>query len=97
MISLDCQTVLLHYINVLVSIFNLAPVPDRLRVENSILGKIGYLDILDILDAQRTLIQLEADYLDALATFHTAASEVEQLIAQPLDNVLISQLQEQLP
>ena len=57
-------------------------------------GKIGYLDILD---AQRTLIHLEADYLDALTTFHTAASEVERLIAQPLDNVLLSQSQEQLP
>jgi len=53
-------------------------------------GTLGYLDILD---AQRTLIQLEAEYLDALTTFHTAASEVERLIAQPLHNVSSSQPQ----
>lgn len=57
-------------------------------------GKLGYLDILD---AQRTLIQLEAEYLDALTTFHTAASEVERLIAQPLEDVALSESQGALP
>ena len=57
-------------------------------------GKLGHLDILD---AQRTLIQLEGNYLDALATFHISASEIERLIAQPLDNIPFSQPQGQLP
>ena len=51
-------------------------------------GRFGYLDILD---AQRTLIHLEVEYLDALITFHTAATEVERLIAQPLDKVPLSE------
>ncbi len=59
MISLDCQTVLLHYINVLVSIFNLAPVPDRLLVENSILGKIA-LASRSIADFPNLLIDIIA-------------------------------------
>ena len=51
-------------------------------------GTLGYLDILE---TQRMLIQLEAEYLDALTTFHIAVTDVEQLIAQPLGNVSLSQ------
>jgi len=47
-------------------------------------GKLGHLDILD---AQRTLVQLEAEYLDALTTFHVSVAAVERLIAQPLEDV----------
>lgn len=57
----------------------------------------GKLDYLDILDAQRTLIQLEADYLDALTKFHTSVSKIERLIAQPLQSIPFSQPQGQLP
>lgn len=57
-------------------------------------GKVGYLDILE---TQRTLIQLETEYLDALTTFHIAVIEVERLIAQPLDNVSLSQPRGALP
>jgi cobalt-zinc-cadmium efflux system outer membrane protein len=44
-------------------------------------GKFGFLDVLD---AQRTLFETRGQYLDALATYHKAVADVEQLIGQEL-------------
>ncbi len=45
------------------------------------LGKFGYLDVLD---AQRTLIGANGQYLRALSDYHKAVVEVERLIGAPL-------------
>lgn len=47
-------------------------------------GNLGYLDVLD---AERTLIDLRRKYLDALAEYHSAAAELEGLIGQSLDSI----------
>jgi len=58
-------------------------------------SKIGYtqgkLDYLNVLDAQRTLFVAKAQYIDALASFHTAKADVERLIGRPIDSITISQ------
>ena len=45
-------------------------------------GKFNYLEVLD---AQRTLFQLKAQYIDTLASYHKAVAEVESLAASKLD------------
>jgi len=45
-------------------------------------GKFGYLDVLD---AQRTLFEAEAQYIDSLATYHRATADVERLIGKSLN------------
>jgi cobalt-zinc-cadmium efflux system outer membrane protein len=45
------------------------------------LGKFGYLEVLD---AQRTLVSADAQYLRALSDYHKAAADVERLIGAPL-------------
>lgn len=45
------------------------------------LGKFGYLDVLD---AQRTLVNAGSQYLRALADYHRAVADVERLIGAPL-------------
>ena len=45
------------------------------------LGRFGYLDVLD---AQRTLVSANSQYLRALAEFHKAVAEVERLIGASL-------------
>lgn len=47
-------------------------------------GKFGFLDVLD---AQRTLIAAEGQYLRALADYHKAVADVERLIGAPLSGV----------
>jgi cobalt-zinc-cadmium efflux system outer membrane protein len=47
----------------------------------------GKLDYLNVLDAQRTLFEAKARYIDALASYHTAKADVERLIGQNLDDV----------
>ncbi|MCP4643892.1 MAG: TolC family protein [bacterium] len=44
-------------------------------------GKFGYLDVLDV---QRTLFDLRYRLLDAFASYHLAAVDVERLIGQPV-------------
>ncbi|MHC4285239.1 MAG: TolC family protein [Planctomycetota bacterium] len=51
----------------------------------------GKLDYLNVLDAQRTLFKAKAQYIDALASYHTAKADVERLIGQPLDSESLSQ------
>lgn len=45
-------------------------------------GKFGYQDVLD---AQRTLFEVKANYIDALAGYHKAKAEMERLIGRRLD------------
>jgi cobalt-zinc-cadmium efflux system outer membrane protein len=47
-------------------------------------GKFGYLDVLD---AQRTLFEATAQYIEALTSFHKAAADVELLVGVPLDAI----------
>jgi len=54
----------------------------------------GKLDYLNVLDAQRTLFQARAQYIDALASFHIAKTDVERLIAGPIDSVILSKREE---
>jgi cobalt-zinc-cadmium efflux system outer membrane protein len=46
------------------------------------LGKFGFLDVLD---AQRTLLQAKAQHLRALAETHRAAIEIDRLLGAPHD------------
>jgi len=45
-------------------------------------GKFRYLDVLD---AQRTLFDAQAKYIEALANYHEGSVEVERLIGQRVD------------
>lgn len=47
----------------------------------------GDLMFLDVLDAERTLVELRTQYLDALVAYHKAAAEIEGLIGQPLEQL----------
>jgi cobalt-zinc-cadmium efflux system outer membrane protein len=42
-------------------------------------GKFGYLDVLD---AQRTLFDVRAQYLEALTAYHLAMTEVDRLVGE---------------
>lgn len=44
-------------------------------------GKFGFLDVLD---AQRTLFEARQDYVDALATYHSALAGTERLVGRPV-------------
>jgi len=45
-------------------------------------GKFGYLDVVD---AQRTLFDVRAGYVEALARHHKAVAQAERLAGRPLD------------
>jgi len=47
-------------------------------------GKFGHLEVLD---AQRTLSEAKARYLDVLADYHKAATDVERLTGTPLNTI----------
>ena len=51
----------------------------------------GKLDYLNVLDAQRTLFEAKARYIDALASYHTAKADVERLIGRPIDGETLLQ------
>lgn len=44
-------------------------------------GKFG---LLDVLDAERTLVEARSEYVEALAEYYLAGVQLERLIAQPL-------------
>ncbi len=50
----------------------------------------GKLDYLNVLDAQRTLFEAKARYIDAITSYHTAKADVERLIGRSIDSVTIS-------
>jgi cobalt-zinc-cadmium efflux system outer membrane protein len=45
-------------------------------------GKFGYLDVLD---SQRTLFEVRAQYIDALEGYHRAVAEMERIVGSRLD------------
>ena len=47
----------------------------------------GDLALIDVLDAERTLMALRSDYLAALTDYHLAVTEIEGLIGRPLADV----------
>ncbi|MCC6679491.1 MAG: TolC family protein [Phycisphaeraceae bacterium] len=47
----------------------------------------GDVTFIDVLDAERTLIELRTQHLDALAGYHTAVAEIEALIGQSLESL----------
>jgi cobalt-zinc-cadmium efflux system outer membrane protein len=47
----------------------------------------GDLALIDVLDAERTLMELRTDYLAALTDYHLAVTEIEGLIGRPLADV----------
>jgi cobalt-zinc-cadmium efflux system outer membrane protein len=49
----------------------------------------GKLDYLHVLDAQRTLFEAKAQYIDALASYHTAKTDIERLIGCSIDSITI--------
>jgi cobalt-zinc-cadmium efflux system outer membrane protein len=48
-------------------------------------GKFGFLEVLD---AQRTLFEARGRYLEVLAAYHKAVTEVERVIGEPLGAVV---------
>ncbi|MHC4617795.1 MAG: TolC family protein [Planctomycetota bacterium] len=55
-------------------------------------GKLGFLDVLD---AQRTLFEAKAKYIDALAAYHGAKADVERLLGQPIESGTISRSEDE--
>ncbi len=51
-------------------------------------GKLGFLDVLD---TQRTLIDIQSQQIEALASYHRALADVERLIGQRLAEVTINE------
>lgn len=47
----------------------------------------GNISFLDVLDAERTMIELRQQHLDALAQYHGSAAELEGLIGQSLNAI----------
>lgn len=47
----------------------------------------GKVDYLSVLDAQRTLFEVKAQYIDALNSYHSAKADVERLIGHKLDDI----------
>ncbi|MBW7989956.1 MAG: TolC family protein [Planctomycetes bacterium] len=54
----------------------------------------GKLDYLNVLDAQRTLFEAKARYIDALASYHAAKADVERLTGRPIDSETVSKSEE---
>lgn len=46
-------------------------------------GKFGFLDVLD---AQRTLVQAKSQYIDALLEAHQAMSDIERILGKPINH-----------
>lgn len=47
----------------------------------------GDVAFIDVLDAERTLVDLRMQYLDALAAYHSSVAEIEGLVGRPLDQL----------
>ena len=46
--------------------------------------QLGRFGLMDVLDAQRTLVAANGEYLEALTAYHQAVTAVERLVGQPL-------------
>jgi cobalt-zinc-cadmium efflux system outer membrane protein len=64
----------------------LPPAREAFRLTHRTFEK-GDLALIDVLDAERTLVELRSDYLDALIDYHLAVTEIEGLIGQPLTRI----------
>lgn len=49
--------------------------------------RTGRFRFVEVLDAQRTLFELRADEIDALASYHSAAADLERLTGAPLSEL----------
>ena len=47
----------------------------------------GTVGLLEVLDAQRTLLEARKQHIDAIGNYHAAVAELEGLIGQPLDQI----------
>lgn len=63
------------------------PVAERAVEATRLAFEEGGLPLLDVIDAQRTLFDLQQQYLDSLQAYHTAAAEIESLIGQRLSDL----------
>ena len=46
--------------------------------------QLGRFGLMDVLDAQRTLVAANGQYVQALSAYHHAVVAVERLVGQPL-------------
>lgn len=53
--------------------------------------QLGRFGLVDVLDAQRTLVDANGRYLAALTTYHQAVMTVERIVGQPLTAVAAAQ------
>ena len=51
----------------------------------------GKVDYLNVLDAQRTLFYVKNEYIESLAAYHTAKTDIERFIAKEIKTVNISE------
>ena len=51
--------------------------------------QLGRFGLLNVLDAQRTLVDANGEYLRALTTYHQAVTAVERLVGQPLSDFAV--------
>ena len=51
----------------------------------------GKVDYLNVLDAQRTLFDVKNEYIESLAVYHTARTDVERFIGSQIQTVNISE------
>jgi cobalt-zinc-cadmium efflux system outer membrane protein len=64
----------------------LPPATEAFDLIQQAFGK-GDMALIDVIDAERTLVELRSAYLDALTDYHLALSEIEGLIGRPLVEV----------
>lgn len=51
----------------------------------------GKVDYLNVLDAQRTLFDFKNEYVESLAAYHIARTDIERLVSREIGNVNISE------
>ena len=51
----------------------------------------GKVDYLNVLDAQRTLFDVKNEYIESLAAYHAARTDIERFIAKELKPVNLSE------
>ncbi len=50
--------------------------------------RAGKFSFLEVLDAQKTLFEVKGQYIEELAAYHLAKTEVERLIGAPLETII---------
>ena len=60
------------------------PPADRAYRDTKQAFERGVVGFLDVLDAERTLVNLRSRYIEALTEYHTAAADLEGLVGRPL-------------